>query len=166
LLTVGRGSFQSSSGPREPDVPGRNRRQKDDTGLSILVRPSRAGRPKYAARTARLRPLSILVRPSRAGRPPRADCQCDQLHPFNPRPALASRTSTARPGCTRGPGLSILVRPSRAGRPGGDKFLAVRDTGFQSSSGPREPDVPLALIKASLVFFFQSSSGPREPDVR
>jgi hypothetical protein len=36
---------------------------------------------------------------------------------------------------------------------------------FQSSSGPREPDVELSLHARRLRRWFQSSSGPREPDV-
>ena len=60
--------------------------------VSILARPSRAGRPGPGYRTKYPDIVSILARPSRAGRP----------------------GGGARAGCRRS--VSILARPSRAGR--------------------------------------------------
>jgi len=61
--------------------------------VSILARPSRAGRQAKAHRLCRAMTVSILARPSRAGRPefPFLACELDLV--------------------------SILARPSRAGRP-------------------------------------------------
>ena len=107
--------FQSSSGPREPDVihaprdliasacfnprpalASRTSReasaQAAQNQVSILVRPSRAGRPREVFAMRHARTVSILVRPSRAGRRP-----------------LRILARHARV-------VSILVRPSRAGR--------------------------------------------------
>jgi len=156
--------FQSSSGPREPDVSARYPRREAARAVSILVRPSRAGRLLPGGDIKECADVSILVRPSRAGRlvlaflpggdikvsilvrPSRAgrrEIQVPHLAQwtgFNPRPALASRTSWARHEAERRAAVSILVRPSRAGRPG---RVMKQSAGrrFQSSSGPREPDV-------------------------
>jgi len=138
-----------SSGPREPDVgnglvnllrrrvsilvrPSRAGRPESlrqfgsDQRLSILVRPSRAGRPAGCPGCSGLQLLSILVRPSRAGRPrwgvlPRSDPAA-----FNPRPALASRTS--RRLVRKSPGASAFnPRPALASRTS-PKSSPIRDT--------------------------------------
>jgi hypothetical protein len=138
LVMHRRGSptFQSSLGPRGPGVGGlpspslstqisigfnprsalagrasleclrpRHPRQ----GVSILARPSRAGRPSLAPPVfAPSSTVSILARPSRAGR----------------LAGIFRRASGDRPG------VSILARPSRAGRP-----YSLRTTG--SRCNPR-----------------------------
>ena len=110
--------FQSSPGPRGPGVRRRREAQNRVGDVSILARPSRAGRPRGAYKGIHSPPVSILARPSRAGRPG-----------TRPSRACCSSVFQSSPG-PRGPGVlhgahdpvpnhrvSILARPSRAGRP-------------------------------------------------
>ena len=144
--------FQSSPGPRGPGVqtqlsnlPRRRcfnprpalagrasaggRVYPQMAPVSILARPSRAGRRSSPIRHKRHRSVSILARPSRAGR---------------------------RVGSVGDVGVglvSILARPSRAGRPGGvEVWMAAIE--FQSSPGPRGPGVgySLRITLASICF--------------
>jgi len=109
-------TFQSSSGPREPDVC--------TTSSSLLKRSS-----------------------------------------FNPRPALASRTSSKPRSSCCGP--SLFQSSSGPREPDVEQEIMRRksDKQFQSSSGPREPDVLDLQMLSPDASEFQSSSGPREPDV-
>jgi hypothetical protein len=108
--------------------------------VSILARPSRAGRPRRPVETRQEPVVSILARPSRAGRPlgdparpwvrmgfnprsalaGRASCgklarRQDVSQCFNPRSALAGRASWTL-AVYAVIIVSILARPSRAGR--------------------------------------------------
>ena len=163
-LTARAGLFQSSSGPREPDVIGTEVRLMAEFLVSILVRPSRAGRH----RVLRSRPdqacVSILVRPSRAGRPSdRMRCVSAHSVSILVRPSRAGRRPDAA-GLAQEQLVSILVRPSRAGRRGG---RAVRPL-CQCVSilvRPSRAGRPPEMHRDPLSLRFQSSSGPREPDV-
>jgi hypothetical protein len=113
-------TFQSSLGPHGPGVLADHVADVDNHGgVSILARPSRAGRQRAPVDS---RPssfdVSILARPSRAGRLLRS------LNPglilsrrFNPRSALTGRASSvSHPLPVAIQQVSILARPSRAGR--------------------------------------------------
>ncbi len=156
--------FQSSPGPRGPGVPHDTPYLRRTQVVSILARPSRAGRlrqhggrertdscfnprPALAGRASGrpgrndcALPVSILARPSRAGRPCRSG-RCRLEGCFNPRPALAGRASNLPWLRIYEQSVSILARPSRAGRLTAPARAAEQDE-FQSSPGPRGPGVP------------------------
>ncbi len=206
--------FQSSLGPHGPGVDGASQPIRPQanrfnprsalTGrasfsalvviglqhpVSILARPSRAGRPGFAGADDRRRRVSILARPSRAGRhQARRDAQGLRQVSILARPSRAGRlVATVATNDTtmfqsslgpHGPGVfarrrysraarrvSILARPSRAGRRSVGAFMAVLFV-FQSSLGPHGPGVPWNGNLPWSNDLFQSSLGPHGPGVR
>ena len=156
--------FQSSPDPRGPGVPAGAAQPARPGGfnprptlagrasskamsdryikqrVSILARPSRAGRPRALGRGMRDGGVSILARPSRAGRPGYSDktthwCKVSILA----RPSRAGRRRTPRRPHQVSP-VSILARPSRAGRHE-MRYLTGNGQLFQSSPDPRGPGV-------------------------
>jgi len=136
--------------------------------VSILARPSRAGRLAACRGLIIDHVVSILARPSRAGRhcfwnksnniikfqsslgprgPGVAGSMADraQWASFNPRSALAGRASSNPWNKGIKVRVSILARPSRAGRLAGmDVDYIIRE--FQSSLGPRGPGVFVIVV--------------------
>jgi hypothetical protein len=179
--------FQSSPGPRGPGVPHDTPYLRRTQVVSILARPSRAGRPSarsFFARSTEFQSspgprgpgvfantgeeneqtlVSILARPSRAGRPCRSG-RCRLEGCFNPRPALAGRASNLPWLRIYEQSVSILARPSRAGRLTAPARAAEQDE-FQSSPGPRGPGVDVSGDEYMELCWFQSSPGPRGPGV-
>ncbi len=112
----------------------------DSVPVSILARPSRAGRHQEHLRADQGRPVSILARPSRAGRQvhfmcdspaeqkfqsspgprgpgvPASSCRRSPRPRFNPRPALAGRASCWNTASGPSPRRCFNPRPALAGR--------------------------------------------------
>ncbi len=111
--------FQSSPGPRGPGVrPGPLHHR--DPRRRFNPRPALAGRASTNPRFARGSiPVSILARPSRAGRHRTALPAC-RLRSFNPRPALAGRASSPTP--TR-PRMRIVFQSSPGPRGPGVRIM-------------------------------------------
>jgi len=107
--------FQSSPDPRGPGVL-RRRHLPCARNVSILARPSRAGRLQFPQLRAILIPFQSSPDPRGPGvqvfKPPTFQAQS-----FNPRPTLAGRASTTPRDLYLISKVSILARPSRAGRP-------------------------------------------------
>ncbi len=109
-------SFQSSPGPRGPGVFANTGEENEQTLVSILARPSRAGR--------------------------RADLdEMTALCPFQSSPGPRGPGVLADQVDAGWKAVSILARPSRAGRLICHGCESMNSP-FQSSPGPRGPGVP------------------------
>ncbi len=161
--------FQSSPGPRGPGVASFAASSPNAIAVSILARPSRAGR---LPRAWLPRPPGLMFQSSPGPRGPGVRGPAGvpaEKKSFNPRPALAGRASGRKPSRTS-PTMqfsilarpsragrhtcavacansltravvSILARPSRAGRPPWSRRPRTAASPFQSSPGPRGPGV-------------------------
>jgi len=147
--------FQSSLGPRGPGVMGPPAPVCQATRFN--PRSALAGRASaYHGLGITAGYVSILARPSRAGRPALRTRLHALLRRFNPRSALAGRASMMSLDSRLATGVSILARPSRAGRPPSSSESFPRSR-FQSSLGPRGPGV---LVRQH-AFYSRGGFNPR-----
>ena len=142
--------------PSRAGRPGRSAQAEHVQNVSILARPSRAGRHPTLRGVPSIRPVSILARPSRAGRPASRPCAVHRCAVS----ILARPPAPAWHWWRR-----FNPRPALAGRASDVGLAQAGGDGVSILARPSRAGRHCSTCAPSLVTMFQSSPGPRWPGV-